>query len=107
MFALVPEPMSATHFICPGCGAEVRVGPKGCPQCNRQPKKKKRPSPKPWEQDEAHDGLDLDLPEDDTFDYDKFVAEEFGSQPKRSGKEWLWWTTAVISLIALVYYFVL
>ena len=107
MFAHLPNPMSVNHFICPGCGAEVRVGSNGCPRCTRQPKTKRKSSPKPWEQDEAHDGLDLDLPEDDTFDYDNFIAGEFGGQPKRSGKEWLWWVTAVALIIALFYVFVL
>ncbi|MFT4546134.1 MAG: hypothetical protein ACI8XO_000535 [Verrucomicrobiales bacterium] len=95
--------MSETHFICPGCGAEIRVGPRGCPKCTRQPKPKKKPEPRAWEQDDIHDGLDLDLPEDDSFDYDKFVADEFGGPQKRSGKEWLWWVTGVILLSVLVY----
>ncbi len=95
--------MSVTHFICPGCGAEIRVGSKGCPKCTRQPKPKKRPEPKPWEQDESHDGLNLDLPEDDTFDYDEFLANEFGAAGKMSGKKWLWWVTAAVLLIVLAY----
>ena len=97
--------MSVTHFICPGCGAEIRVGSKGCPKCTRQPKQKpkKIPEPKPWEQDESHDGLDLDLPEDDTFDYDDFLVREFGTSGKRSGKQWLWWVTAAILLAVLAY----
>ena len=101
--------MNVTHFICPGCGAEIRVGSTGCPKCNRPPKRRKpeRRAPKPWEQDDALDGLDLDLPEDDTFDYDKFVAEEFGGPKQRSGREWLWWVTAIILLVALFYYFVI
>jgi hypothetical protein len=99
--------MSVTHFICPGCGAEVRIGSEGCPQCTRQPKPRTRRAPKPWEQDESHDGLDLDLPEDDTFDYDKFVSEEFGGPGRRSGREWLWWVTALILLAAVFYVFVL
>jgi len=99
--------MSVTHFICPGCGAEIRVGSKGCPKCTRQPKPKKKPTPKPWEQDEAHDGLDLDLPEDDTFDYDNFVAEEFGGAPKKSKIEWVWWVTGVVLLVVIFYVFVL
>ena len=102
--------MSATHYICPGCGDEVPVGPDGCPKCTRKPKAKakpkRKPAPKPWEQDEAHDGLDLDLPEDDTFDYDKFVADEFGGPRRRSKKEWLWWVTAIILLIVLYSYLV-
>lgn len=98
--------MSTTHFICPGCGAEIRVGSKGCPKCTKQPKPKKKPAKKSWHQDESHDGLNLDLPEDDTFDYEAFIAEEFGGQPKRSPKEWLWWGTALILLIVLFFLWV-
>ena len=104
---ILGKTMSVTHFICPGCGAEVRVGSKGCPKCTRQPKPKKKPAPKPWEQDEIHDGLDLDLPEDDPFDYDEFIDEEFGGGRKKSGKEILWLVTAIVLLAALFYVFVL
>ena len=44
-----PSPKDADWYACPGCGAEVRVGSRGCPQC----------SGKSWEQDEYLDGLDL------------------------------------------------
>ena len=95
--------MSVTHFICPGCGAEIRVDSQGCPKCTRIPEKKAKQ--KPWEQDADYDGLDLDLPEDDDFDYESFIADEFGSPPKRSKLDWLWWGTAVILIAALLYYF--
>ena len=88
--------MSETHFICPNCGKETPISPTGCPTCTRQPKK----------QSTVHDDINLDLPDDDLFDYDSFVADEFGSTPKRSAKEWLWWLTAVILLIALYRYLV-
>ena len=95
--------MSASHYICPGCGEEIPVSPAGCPRCTRTPKPKKRQKPKPWEQDETHDGLDLDLPEDDTFDYDKFIAEEFGAPPKRTPKQLVWAITALILVGTLLY----
>ena len=95
--------MSVTHFICPSCGAEVRVGTKGCPKCTKPPRRRKPPERKPWEQDDVYDGLDLDLPEDDTFDYEQFIADEFGGAPERAGRQWLWWVTGVILLIALLY----
>lgn len=66
---------------CPGCGACERTG---------------------WKEDGDADGLDAE----DDFDYDKFVAEEFGGPaPKKSAKQWLWWVTAVILLIAFVLLF--
>ena len=99
--------MNVTHFICPGCGAEVRAGPQGCPKCNKAARRRGPAEPKPWEQDELYDGLDLDFSDDDEFDYDRFIAEEFGGPPKRSRREWLWWATALVLLVALIYYFVL
>lgn len=95
--------MSVTHFICPGCGAEIRVGSKGCPKCTRPPRREKPTAAKSWEHDEVYDGLDLDLPEDDSYDYDDFVAREFGGPEKRSRKQWLWWGTAAVLLIVLAF----
>jgi hypothetical protein len=82
----------ADHYICPACGTEVRVGSKNCPGCN---------PPKPWEQVESLDGLDLDRPEDDSFDYDEFVREEFGGGRRPAGISPIWWATAILLLIAL------
>lgn len=82
----------SSHYICPNCGSEVRVGSKRCPGCD---------PPKPWEQDEHLDGLDLDAPEDDPFDYDAFVREEFGGGARPAGIHPIWWITAIVLLIAL------
>ena len=47
---------------------------------------RKKPAKKSWEQDAAADGLDL--PGED-FDYDEFVAREFGHPPHRKlGVKW-------------------
>jgi hypothetical protein len=96
--------MSLTHFICPGCGDEIRIGPKGCPKCNRPKKKKFQPEPDPWDIADSSDGIGLP---DDEFDYERFVAEEFGGGPKRSRKQWIWWITAVVLLMAIVWLWVL
>jgi hypothetical protein len=90
-------------YICPSCGAEVRVGSRGCPKCASQRATKKwgaTEERKPWEQDEIYDGLDVP---DKEFDYEKFIQEEFdrGSSHKNAA-EWLWWLVALILLIALV-----
>jgi hypothetical protein len=61
--------MSDDYYICPRCGEEVKVGSKRCTTCD---------PPKPWEQGEHMDGVDIDVPEDDTFDYDQYIDEEFG-----------------------------
>jgi hypothetical protein len=89
----MPEILS---YVCPFCETEVRVG-KPCSGCA----KKARPKKKPWEQDPAADGLDL--PSDD-FDYNDFVAREFGKGPHRhSGLRWYWWALAVMVLLGMGY----
>lgn len=84
--------MSADYYMCPRCDREVRVGSAGCPKCNAGE-----------DLDFDGDGLDLDLQEDDLFDYDKFVEEEFGGLPKKTFKEWFWWAVALITLIAFLF----
>jgi hypothetical protein len=87
----------ALKYRCPFCDREVRVG-KPCPGCAAR---KEKPARKSWEQDAAADGLDL--PGDD-FDYDEFVAREFGGGPHRKlGVKWYWWLLGVVALVALVF----
>lgn len=87
----------ALSYRCPFCDREVRVG-KPCPGCAKKTKPAK-PGKKPWEQDAAQDGLDLP---DDDFDYDEFVAREFGKAPHRSlGVKWYWWLLGVVVLAAM------
>ena len=44
----------------------------------------------------------LDLPDED-FDYDEFVAKEFGHKPHRKiGIKWYWWVTAIVLLVLIV-----
>ena len=91
-------------YQCPFCGGEAAVG-SPCPGCVRKQKRKRPPAPKdpkPWEQDEVHDGLDLP---DDGFDYDDFVAREFGHVPHRKlGVKWYWWALgcAMLVIVALM-----
>lgn len=87
-------------YICPTCGAEARVG-KPCPGC--APVKKRKPEAakkkRPWEQDSAADGLDLP---DDDFDYEDFIAREFGGKPhKKTGLAWYWWLLAAVMLVIM------
>jgi hypothetical protein len=91
------EPLS---YRCPFCDREVRVG-SPCPGCAK-PKKtgRKKPAARSWEQAPSADGLDL--PDDDDFDYDDFVAREFGRAPhRRTGLRWYWWLLAVLVLLAI------
>jgi hypothetical protein len=88
----MPEPL---RYPCPTCGTEVEVG-KPCPGCPTRPPRKKRS----WEEDGLQDGLDLP---DEDFDYDDFVAREFGKAPHRkTGLAWYWWVLALVVLAAML-----
>ena len=87
------------YFVCPTCGANVRVGRSGCPKCN-PPRERKS-----WEQDEAYDGVDLQ--DDDDFDYDAFIADEFGGPKERTGKDTVYLIAGIVLLIALFVLWVL
>lgn len=89
----------ALKYRCPFCDREARVG-QPCPGCAKKKKPSKKPAKKSWEQDAAHDGLDLP---DDDFDYDEFVAREFGKAPHhRIGVKWYWWLLGVAALAAML-----
>ena len=88
----------ALSYRCPFCDREVRVG-KPCPGCAKKPPASRRAA-KSWQQDCAADGLDLP---DEDFDYDEFVAREFGRAPHRKlGVRWYWWLLGVAVLAALI-----
>lgn len=85
-------------YVCPFCDREVRVG-QPCPGCAAKKKPSAPKKAKSWKQDKVHDALDLP---DEDFDYDEFVAREFGGKPHRKiGVKWYWWLLGVV-LIALM-----
>jgi len=86
--------MARGPFICPVCGEEVPPNAKACPECGACDKSG-------WSSDRHADGLDLPE-EEDEFDYDKFLGEEFGQGPRRTGVPVLWWIIAVIVLFAFL-----
>ena len=81
-------------FICPVCGEEVPPNAKACPACGACDKSG-------WSADRAQDGLNLP-DEEDEFDYDKFLGEEFGNGPRRTGVPRLWWIVALVVLFAFL-----
>ncbi len=88
-----PEVLS---YVCPFCGSEVRVGTE-CAGCAKTASK---PMSRSWRQDKSKDGLNLP---DEDFDYEEFVAREFGKAPHRSlGIKWYWWALAVALLAAMI-----
>jgi hypothetical protein len=88
-------------WICPDCGAEVKVGARRCPGCGparrRRPRRHRRR--RSWQQDPTHDGLGLP---DDDFDYDEFVAREFGEGRGKPPIRRLWWLTALLLVAGIV-----
>jgi len=53
-----------------------------------------------WGADPSLDGLNLP---DEDFDYESYVAAEFGGKPKTSRKEKLWRLAGVIVLVMLAW----
>ncbi|MEY3894813.1 MAG: hypothetical protein RLZZ214_332 [Verrucomicrobiota bacterium] len=91
---MIPEVLS---YICPFCDCEVRVG-ESCSGCLKKAKKAKSEK-RSWEQDKSHDGLDLP---DGDFNYDEFVASEFGRAPYQAlGLKWYWWLLGVVVLAGM------
>jgi hypothetical protein len=97
-----PVEQGVETWICPDCGAEVKVGARACPGCG--PARRKRPrrqrKRRAWKQDPIHDGLDLP---DGDFDYDDFIAREFGGKAGKGGKiAWYWWLTGLLLVAGFV-----
>lgn len=81
----MPETLS---YLCPFCDRVVRVG-EACPGCAKKQKPVGRKTRKSWQQDRQYDGLDVP---DDEFDYNDFIAREFGKLPhEKTGVKWYWW----------------
>jgi len=84
---------------CPNCGADVPRNAKSCPECGADEKTG-------WSEEAYASGLGIE--EEKEFDYENFVKEEFGGagrSPKPHGISWLWWVTALILLLVLLYFF--
>jgi len=79
--------------ICPNCGEPVPPGAHACPACGSDDKTG-------WSEEARTDSLDL--PEE-KFDYDDFVAREFGDRrPVPRGVPLGWWLVAAAVTVAFV-----
>ncbi len=80
--------------MCPICGEEVPPRAVACPECGADHNSGWR------EEAESYDALP-----DDSFNYEEFVEQEFGSSPKPAGIQTIWWVTAitVIAVLILIY----
>jgi hypothetical protein len=79
---------------CPNCGAELPRNARACPECGSD-------ESTGWSEDAQTGGLDLP---DDSFDYNDYVAREFGRRPPRPrGIHWGWWLLAMVLLAILLW----
>jgi hypothetical protein len=75
------------------CGEDVPHGALACPECGADDRSG-------WRDDAgSYDGVDLP---DESFSYDEFVKQEFGSSPKPAGMKILWWITAIVVSAAFI-----
>lgn len=79
--------------VCPQCGTEVPAEAAACPECGSDEQTG-------WSEQARYDSLDLPNQE---FDYDDFVAREFGPDQARSPRRgWVWWVAIGLMLAALI-----
>ena len=81
-----------TPEVCPVCGESVPRGALACPECGADHRSG-------WREDADS----ADLP-DDRFDYGEFVKNEFGPSIRPGGIKPVWWVTAVILILAFVWF---
>ena len=86
-------------FLCPNCGAEVKVGAPACPECGSDENTGWSEEPEIWDPD-----LPAGYGGDDSFDYDEFVRREFGSRRTLDFKRVIMAATVAILIIALLWY---
>ena len=79
-------------FDCPVCGEEVPANARACPECGACEKSG-------WSDDLG--ATDLGVGEED-FDYEDFVAKEFGGGAKKSPVQWVWWAVGVLLIVLLL-----
>lgn len=85
------------YFPCPQCGAPVRRGALACPKCGSD-------NETGWSVDA--DKWNADIPagygDDEDFDYNEFVAEEFPQHANRSSAKRVWSVLVVLAVLAVV-----
>ena len=83
----------STPEVCPVCGEEVPRRAVACPECGADHNSGWR--------EEAGDYDALGLP-DESFNYEEFVEQEFGSSPKPAGIQMIWWVTAILVIVVVI-----
>ena len=70
----------------------VPANAKSCPECGACDKSG-------WSGQAFPSGLGLP---DEDFDYERFVAEEFGGGRRKSSMQWVWWAAAAVLFVVLL-----
>lgn len=85
-----------TPKICPVCGENVPPKALACPECGSDQNTG-------WREGALEEDA-LDLPNEEDFDYDEFIKEEFGSSKSLRPRPIhpVWWIAAIITLIAFI-----
>ena len=79
---------------CPNCGADVPRDAKACPGCGSDEQSG-------WS--DSADASNLGIP-DEHFNYNEFARAEFGAaRVKPHGIHWLWWLTALVLVLLLLF----
>src|SRR5262245_2209184 len=79
---------------CPVCSEHVPARAKACPQCGAS-------HDSGWNAEAALDALDL--PDEEEFDYERFLEEEFGARKRRPVRYWFWSSIAAGLLLVLLW----
>ena len=89
------------YFRCPHCGAKVRRGALACPKCGSDDETGWSENADQWQAD-----IPAGYADDDDFDYDEFVADEFPQHATRRAKgahaKWVWGIVVVLVCLALL-----
>lgn len=78
---------------CPNCGADVPRHAVACPECGSD-------ESTGWS--ERAEAGNLDLPDDEDFDYEDFVRSEFGGEDRTARKKWVSIGAAVLLLVFIL-----
>ena len=79
---------------CPVCGEDVPRNALACPECGADHNSGWRVEA------DLNDALGEST---DGFDYEEFVRNEFGNSMKSRGLSTIWWITALLLLLAMVW----
>jgi hypothetical protein len=90
-------------FVCPHCGADVPVGSQACTECGSDEETGWSEGADVWES-----GIPAGYGDEDDFDYDRFVEQEFPERapasPGQVLRRWCWRAGIAVLCLALLSY---